>query len=70
MRYYRAPRTTAERRANEALAADECEYGILPRAARTGHNLPSAWDDIRRSDLDNRRSWKRYRRTRWKPIEA
>ncbi len=56
--YLRYPKTTQERR-----LWDE-EYG---RAKRSPHNLVNAWDDIGRSDATHR-SWKRHRKTQWKPI--
>lgn len=52
----RNPRTTQEKRANQ---------GGWRRAKRKPKNLPNAWDDILRSDM-NHRTWKRHRRTQWK----
>lgn len=55
-RYYRHPRTTAERRANE-----NCEFA---RAKRKGHNLPNPWDDIPVSKPT--KSWKDRRRKQYR----
>ena len=55
--FLRDMRTTQERR-----AWDE-EYG---RAARSAHRLVDAWDDVCRHF---ERSWKRHRRTQYKPVD-
>lgn len=60
----RRPRTTQERR---AYFHDEVsEYGIRIRGRRSAHHLPNAWDDLVRSDVFDRKSWKRQRKTQWK----
>ncbi len=65
--YYRRPKTTNERR-QAALVLEE-EGEVAPRASRTGHNLPNAWDDYRiRARKD--RNWKRFRNTQWKENKA
>ena len=51
--WYRSISTSAERRMNSLVLREEGEPA--PRAARTGHNLPSSWDDISREHL---RGWK------------
>ena len=51
--YFRAPKTTAERRA--AIRAKE--DGVRVRAKRNHKNLPNAWDDIR-IIRSNPHSWK------------
>ena len=64
--YYKHPKTWAEKRAAAALEYDEDarEYNIKPR--RSVPNIPEAWDDRARSDIRNRRSWKKNRRHQWK----
>lgn len=60
----RHPRTQAERRMNQTGAR---ETGVpAPRGCRNEHHLPSSWDDISRKD-GCERSWKRHRRTQYKP---
>ena len=61
--YFRRVATHGEHRAAAAVLKVEGEPTI--RAARNGHNLPSAWDD-RPISARRDRSWKRFRRTRWK----
>ena len=61
--WYRRIRTFGEHRAAVGVVREAGEPAF--RAARTRHNLPSAWDDQRvvaRKD----RSWKRFRTTQWK----
>lgn len=41
-------------------------YRVRVRAKRNTANLPNSWDDIARSDYTNR-SWKRHRKTQYKP---
>lgn len=60
-RYFRRLGTTPERRAAQLM--DECE--VAPRAARNSRNLPNAWDDYHVRSREDR-SWKRFRKTRWK----
>lgn len=63
----RRPRTQAERRMNQTGAR---EAGVpAPRGRRNEHHLPSSWDDISRSDW-HERSWKRHRRTQYKPCRG
>lgn len=63
--YFRAPGTQPERREHAAWALIGTLDGEpAPRPARRPAALPTAWDDQCRN-LD--RSWKRHRRTRWKP---
>lgn len=66
-RYFRNPRTTQERKAYFDVVQQEEEYGfkIKYRRSRNNVNLPSAWDDIHRSDV-KQRTWKQSRKTRWK----
>lgn len=64
--WYRRPRTNQERRENAQLWEDEdaLDYDIQPR--RRGHvDLPTSWDDVRRSDVRDR-NWKRHRSKQWK----
>ena len=42
----------------------DSEFG---RPKRSPAHLPNAWDDLMRGDL-NHRSWKHYRRIRWRNI--
>jgi hypothetical protein len=67
MGWYRAIRTTSERRFVSGYEVDreEEEYDVPPVRGRRKH-LPSSWDDKCRSDYGNR-SWKRHRKTQWKP---
>lgn len=62
MRYYRRPKTRNEKRATFASE----DYYVEVRAKRNNTNLPDSWDDINRSTWGHR-SWKRHRKTRWKP---
>lgn len=61
--YFRSIRTMQERRAWEAACDDDGEPVVRMRSRRNPRNLPSAWDDLRRT---NQRNWKRHRRTQWK----
>lgn len=56
-RCHRRPKTTQERRANQD---GWCRPSRRPR------QLPNAWDDLMRGDIDYR-SWKYYRKNQWKP---
>lgn len=60
-RYFRSPRTFAERKASQVIDRQEPQA----RASRNARNLPSNWDDIGRKDIDNR-NWKRHRRHQYK----
>lgn len=66
--YHRHPKTTQELRELHGSRMDqreEEEYDIpLIRAKRRG--IPTAWDDQLRTGKEDR-SWKRYRKTQWKP---
>lgn len=62
--YWRWPRTQAERRLNQP-DPEVRKWGEPPvRGRRTSASLPSAWDDIFR---ETQKSWKKQRRTQWKP---
>lgn len=50
--YYKRPKTTQERR----LYFAEPD---LVRCKRNAANLPNVWDDYQRSDIRNRKCWKR-----------
>ena len=66
-RCHRRPTTTQERRANgkrNYLCFDE--YKVPLRASRNMSNLVEAWDDVTRSSIYDR-SWKKFRKTQWKP---
>lgn len=56
MKYFRSPKTTGERRANQ----DDGE-----RWEGRRRDLPSAWDDIYIFSRDNR-NWKKFRKTKWR----
>lgn len=60
-RYFRHPKTMAERRDSYPIFEDG---EIAPRPARTAILLPTAWDDNSRSDYGIR-SWKKHRKTQW-----
>lgn len=61
----RSPSTQSERRQDFFYSEDgEPSPSIRPR--RRAHHIPTAWDDDIRSDYGNR-SWKRHRKTQWKP---
>jgi hypothetical protein len=60
--YYKVPQIMNEKRA-QAIVCD-AEVVVQIRAARTGHNLPDAWDDIPRQKKP--RTWKAYRTTQYK----
>lgn len=68
---HRQVRTTAERRENGHRCSNGISYSdehkVKIRAKRSMKMLPEAWDDILRQDW-NFRSWKRHRKTQWKPI--
>lgn len=58
IRCLRHPRTTQEHRMN-------CVHPELVRAKRVGKNLPTAFDDILRNDI-NDKNWKRCKvRKQW-----
>ena len=61
--WHRHPKTTQLRRWYHAW--DDEEFAPRPRAGRSPKYLPSAWDDVRRSDKEDR-NWKRHRKTQWK----
>lgn len=56
-------KTAQERRMHAFYDAEAGEP--KPRVSRTGSNLPSHYDDVIRSDHDNR-SWKHRRKHQWK----
>lgn len=60
--HHRHIKTMSERRASFPIFEDG-EVG--PRAARTAVVLPTAWDDLSRSDYGVR-SWKKHRKNQWK----
>lgn len=57
--WLRSPRTTQERRWYDQ------EFG---RAKRNARRLVDSWDDIPRQDAGDR-SWKRHRRTQYRPVD-
>ncbi len=61
--YFRHPKTKAENRENSALAFDKDEYPIHIEKLRNRGKLPTAWDDLGRT---NERNWKSFRRTQYK----
>lgn len=70
-RWWRHPKTTAERREAAYVRYDEelKEYDIRPRAKRNFCNLPNLWDDFRRTNV-NSKSWKNQKRKhQWKEKE-
>ncbi len=65
MSCFRDVKTTNEIRARHGLVADRDELeteGFLVKSRRSW--IPSAWDDISRTR--DGRSWKNYRRTKWR----
>jgi len=62
---FRRPATTAELRATDER--ELTDLGVRLRRVRL--DLPNAWDDISRRDRKDR-SWKRHRRTQWKPSHS
>lgn len=63
--FSRRPKTLQERAQAEAHDEELREYGIRVRPRRNKANLPNSWDDVGRTDWDDR-SWKRHRKTQWK----
>lgn len=67
--YYRYPKTLQEHRWAEALRADReelLEYSSIPLKARDRDNyLPTAWDDVPRSE-HAKKNWKAYRKHQYK----
>ena len=63
---YKIPATSNERRKTQCrgdkLRIDD--YEIKIRAGRNCKNLPNAWDES--IAMGAGRSWKNYRKTRWK----
>lgn len=59
--YWRHPRTTQERRWSLAWKED----GVMGRASRNFHNLPTTWDDIYRASYENK-NWKKFRKHQWR----
>jgi hypothetical protein len=62
-RFLRHPRT---KQAKSVAVLDSVE-GVPPRGKRTAVNLPDAWDDKRVAARDDR-SWKRFRKLKWRRI--
>ena len=66
--WFRRPTTYHEIKWN--CAHQELEYDLsipnLVRKKRSFKNIPVSWDDIGRSDVRNKKSWKRHRRHQWK----
>lgn len=60
-RWYRYVHTTNERRQNQNIDFEELQGFHV----KTRKNLPNSWDDIVRTD-HNDRSWKTSRKTQWK----
>jgi len=61
--YYRRPRSTQEKRANQ-------DYQTVPyrvRGKRRPRQLPDAWDDIPKANRG--RGWKTTRQTQYKPVD-
>ena len=63
--WYRSPKTKQERTWNTTHDEDIEEYRVKLRAKRTGHNLPTSWDDKPRSDIKTRKNWKSKRKTQY-----
>lgn len=63
--FFRRIATHGEHRACAAVLPEEGEPAF--RGKRRGHNLPTAYDDRPISAYRNR-SWKSFRRTRWKGV--
>lgn len=63
--YYRHPGTKNEMTQCYAVNCDEVEIPLNIRTRRQPKSLPTAWDDLARSDR-KMRNWKFYRRTQWK----
>jgi len=62
-RCWRRPKAQSERRAAACVLVEEGE--VAPRPSRRQNNLPDSWDDYNVAAREDR-SWKRYRKTRWK----
>lgn len=68
--WYRRIKTRQERTANQRELYDELvrEYPLKPYRCRRGSNrLPNSWDDLNPQGVTIK-NWKRYRRTRYKPL--
>lgn len=63
--FYKNPKTYQELKEN-ALDEDTIYYGIKARPKRNKNYIPTAWDDIPRSDIKTRRNWKHWRKTQWR----
>ena len=59
--FYKRQKTTQELRTNHSDMYDKYTRGKR-------RNIPTAWDDVVRSDYRCRKSWKRYRRYQCKKI--
>lgn len=68
MGWLRRPRTTQELREWHGANAEHCEDGMIPRPRGRRRHIPTAWDDIHTGKVQ--RSWKRHRKTQWKPKKA
>lgn len=53
--FFRKPKTTGERRANQS---EDAKHGRR-------RDLPNSWDDIMKSSREDR-NWKKFRKTKWK----
>lgn len=60
--YFRRLSTAGARRQAQCVDVEE----PAPRAARNKSNIPNSWDDYAVAAREDR-SWKRHRRTQWKP---
>ena len=60
---HRKPRTIQERRESQGCLDEP--YKIKIRNKRNHRNLPNSYDDIKRSDYENK-NWKEYRKTQYK----
>lgn len=65
MHYFRQPQTLNEKR---AASAHECD-GLQIRGKRNVGNLVDSFDDIHIAAREDR-SWKRFRKTRWRESPA
>lgn len=68
-RYYKQPKTTAEKRDwdRTLFSISEAGYNVKLNKKRSPRNMPQAWDDYPRACYKDK-SWKRFRKTQYKPV--
>lgn len=66
--YYKTPRSQNEKRHTAGHETDDAVkyYNVKIRGRRSAAMLPDSWDDYPRSDIRDRKNWKKQRKTQWR----